>query len=429
MERCLLAQGKHEWHTSFPMTDTLPLYGMPQDVVFCKKCVMPNTRPSSTNEYKHHTRHRHTYIDFDADGICAACRFCEAKFDGRIDWKERERELRELLDRHRRTDGRYDVLVPGSGGKDSCYAAHVLKYKYGMNPLTVTWAPHIYTDIGWKNFQSWNRTCGADNSLFTPNPTLHRLLTRNAFLHLLHPFQPFIIGQKIHAVKTALQYDIPLIFMGENPGEYGANISIDQKTFTEDPNQNEGYRLQYLHGENLDELYLGGVPVAAYVEQGIPLGQLEPYFPADPEAIQKIGVAFHYLGAYLQWHPQGAYYYASEHCGFEAAPERTPGTYSKYNSLDDKTDDFFYYTSYIKFGYGRATHDASQEIRHGDITRTEGVSLVQRFDGEFPERYFKDFLEYISISEEEFHATVDSFRDPHLWTRESGKWTLRYHVS
>lgn len=45
--------------------------------------------------------------------------------------------------------------MPGSGGKDSFYAAHLLKYKYGMHPLTVTWAPHIYTPWGWENMQAW----------------------------------------------------------------------------------------------------------------------------------------------------------------------------------------------------------------------------------------------------------------------------------
>ena len=86
----------------------------------------------------------------------------------------------------------YDVIVPGSGGKDSAYTAHILKYKYGMNPLTVTWAPHMYTEIGFKNFENWMHVGGLDNILYTPNGVLHRELTRNAFLNLLHPFQPFI---------------------------------------------------------------------------------------------------------------------------------------------------------------------------------------------------------------------------------------------
>ena len=84
-------------------------------------------------------------IHFDEEGVCDACRYTEQKKTG-IDWVEREKELEELCDRHRRSDGSYDCLVPGSGGKDSFYAAHILKYKYGMHPLTVTWAPHIYTN-------------------------------------------------------------------------------------------------------------------------------------------------------------------------------------------------------------------------------------------------------------------------------------------
>jgi tRNA(Ile)-lysidine synthase TilS/MesJ len=132
-----------------------------------------------------------------------------------IDWQDRERKLRALCDRYRRDDGRYDCVVPGSGGKDSFYAAHQLKYAYGMHPLTVTWAPHIHTDWGWRNFQAWTRA-GFDNYLMTPNPRLHRLLTRLAVENLFHPFQPFILGQKNFAPKMALLFDVPLVFYGEN---------------------------------------------------------------------------------------------------------------------------------------------------------------------------------------------------------------------
>ena len=65
--------------------------------------------------------------------------------------------------------------MPGSGGKDSVYAAHLLKYKYGMHPLTCTWAPHIYTDWGWANHQAWVHA-GFDNILFTPNGKIHKFL-------------------------------------------------------------------------------------------------------------------------------------------------------------------------------------------------------------------------------------------------------------
>ena len=100
------------------------------------------------------------------NGICSACEYQEIK-DNKIDWELRENELKKLCDNYRKSDGSYDCIVPGSGGKDSSFTAHILKYKYGMNPLTVTWAPHKYTDIGWKNFENWIHIGGFDN-VFTP---------------------------------------------------------------------------------------------------------------------------------------------------------------------------------------------------------------------------------------------------------------------
>ena len=128
--------------------------------------------------------------------------------------------MNSLLDRHRKNSG-YDCVVPSSGGKDSSFTAHILKYKYNMNPLTVTWAPHLFTEAGWKNFQNLSHIGGIDNILYTPNGKLHRKLTQLSFLNLLHPFQPFIVGQKIIGPSIAAKFDIPLVFYGENQAEYG----------------------------------------------------------------------------------------------------------------------------------------------------------------------------------------------------------------
>ena len=197
-------------------------YGLPADVEFCKSCVISNQRPNSAVEYNHTKDSKKTTINFDDEGICDACRFAERKASG-INWDDREEELRELLDRHRSTDGSYDCLVPGSGGKDSFYASHILRTKYGMHPLTVTWSPHIYTEWGWRNFQRWIHA-GHDNYLMTPNGRVHRLLTRLAVDNLFHPFQPFMFGQKALAPKMALMFNIPLVIYGENEAEYGNPI-------------------------------------------------------------------------------------------------------------------------------------------------------------------------------------------------------------
>ena len=401
------------------------LWGLPVEVKFCRRCVFSNQRPLSTNEYDHTSASVKETLDFDEEGVCRACRQMDAVFD-QIDWDKRERELLQLLDRYRRNDGRYDVLVPGSGGKDSAMAAHMLKYKYGMHPLTVTWAPHLYTDIGWKNFQNWIHEGGFDNYLFTPNGRVHRLLTRLAVLNLLHPFQPFILGQKTFAPKMALKFGINLIFYGEMPGQYGERISVNDAKFG-DSARASGFQLRF---SEVPKLHLGGVSVSELqAKHGLSMADLIPYLPADGRELQAAGIEFRYLGYYRKWVPQEAYYYAVENTGFQANPERTEGTYSKYNSLDDKIDGFHYWTTFVKFGIGRATYDASQEIRNRHITREEGVALVRKFDGEFPKKYFKEILDYLSLTEEEFLANADRFRSPHLWQRVAGGWKLRHQVS
>ena len=410
-------------------------YGLPLQVAFCRRCVISNQRPNSAVEYEHTQDSKKKTIHFDAEGVCDACRMAEQKV-GTIDWAERERRLKDLCDRYRRTDGSYDCVVPGSGGKDSFYAAHVLKYEYGMHPLTVTWAPHLHTEWGWKNFEAWIHA-GFDNFLCTPNGRVHRLVTRLAVENLFHPFQPFIFGQKALAPKMALLHRIPLVFYGENEAEYGNPIADTQSAKRD---------WSYFTSADKSKIYLGGTSIADLQEKfGVDAHELQPYLPANPEEIERQKVEVHYLGYYLKWHPQSCYYYAVEHGGFQASPERTPGTYSKYNSIDDRIDDFHYYTTFTKFGIGRATYDAAQEIRSGDITRDEGVALAKRFDGEFPDRFAEEIFRYLSVPAKEypqastmfeqpvidrayFDNLADSFRSPHLWRYDHGSWQLRHAV-
>ena len=136
------------------------------------------------------------------------------------------------------------------------------------------------------------------------------------------------------------------------------------------------------------DIMLGGKSIRDIIsETDFKLNDFKPYIPPKAEYLESKGVEVHYLGYYLNWHPQSAYYFAVEKGGFKASPERTAGTYSKYNSIDDKIDDFHYYTTFIKFGIGRATYDASQEVRSGDLERDEALALIDRYDGEFPERW------------------------------------------
>lgn len=394
-------------------------FGLPLEVKYCKKCTESNQRFIGSVPHADERSSKKDTIVFDEEGVCSACRYHEYKKT--INWDEREKEFRDLLDRHRRKDGQYDILVPGSGGKDSRYTSHILKYKYGMNPLTVTWAPHMYTDIGWKNFQSWIHS-GFDNILFTPNGKIHRILSRLAFENLLHPFQPFVLGQYNLAPKIAIQTGIKLILYGDYYREKGVGSDVDFADKKID-------KRLYSKKEKQD-IFLGGVALGKLSEYGISLNDLNAYLPLDKDLLDNSGIEMHCLPYYLNYDPQRSFYYAVEHTGFEVNPDgRTEGTYTKYQSLDDKVDGFHYYTWFIKTGRGRATEDTSLEIRNGHLTREEGVALVRKFDGEFPEKYFKEFLNYINITEECFWKIIDSFRPPHLWEKQDGKWALEHQVS
>ena len=261
------------------------------------------------------------------------------------------------------------------------------------------WAPHIYTDWGWKNHQSWIKA-GFDNILFTPNGKVHRLITRLAVENLFHPFQPFILGQKNLAPKIAEQYDIPLIFYGESESEYGNPIS-ESKSAQRD--------WEYFSNSDDSKIYLGGSSLSQLKELGLEPIDWEPYLPINPNKLIEKKIQVHYLGYYERWHPQGAYYYSVENGGFQCAPERTMGTYSTYDSIDDRIDDFHYHTTWIKFGIGRATYDSSQEVRNGDLTRQEAIALIHKYDGEYPSRWDDEIFQYLSINSIEFPTASKLF--------------------
>jgi len=394
-------------------------YGLPSEVKFCKKCVISNQRPNSTIEFKSSRNEIKKAINFSDEGVCSACLYTSEK-ESNINWIKREEKLLALLDRHRSNSGSYDVIVPGSGGKDSAFTAHILKYKYGMNPLTVTWAPHLYTDIGWKNMQSWSHVGGIDNILYTPNGKLHREMTRNAFHNLLHPFQPFITGQRIIGPAMARRFGVNLVMYGENQAEYGNAI---------EENENALMKSEFFSIDDPLIMKFGDVSMSDYIKTGkYSFNDFAPYIPPKREELLELGIEVHYLGYYLKWDPQECYYYASENTGFKANPDRTEGTYSKYSSIDDKIDPFHYFTTLIKFGIGRCTYDASQEVRNDKITREEAIYLVEKYDSEFPEKSFKDFLSYIDTTEDEFWKIVDKFRSPHIWKKKNNEWKLRHTV-
>ena len=101
--------------TNLEKKNVLQRYNLPLEVKYCKLCTISNQRPR---------------ITFDENGVCSACNYAVYKRE-RVDWSERERELVDLCNRHRKSNGKFDIIVPCSGGKDGSYVAHQLKHRYG----------------------------------------------------------------------------------------------------------------------------------------------------------------------------------------------------------------------------------------------------------------------------------------------------------
>ena len=292
--------------------NVLKLYKLPSEVIYCKTCTISNQRPR---------------ISFDKNGICSACNFAKFKRT-KIDWNERYNLLKQLCEKHRKNDGSYDVIVPCSGGKDGSYVAHQLKYEFGMNPLTVTWAPLKPTEIGKSNLENFINS-GFDNIYGKPNGLVSKELTKLSFIHLGDPFQPFIYGQTNFPLRISVQYKIPLIMYGENGEvEYGGDMK----------NANSPTRDIIDHNKH----YFSGLPPEFWEKHGITRKNLYPFMSPHYKDIKENKTEIHFFSFYKFWDPQENFYYATDNTGFLPNNERSEGTYSKYASLDDKFDGFHY---------------------------------------------------------------------------------------
>ena len=299
---------------------------------YCKKCIIPDTRPR---------------ITFDENGVCSACQWAEEK--NNIDWDSRRREFKALLDKYRSKDGKYDCIIPCSGGKDSSTIAYKMKYEFGMHPLLVTVPPCIYTDVGRRNLENLLKR-GFDHIMYTPNPEIGRKLAKKLFINFGDHFVPWI--QTIFAApfKIAVKFNIPLIVYAEDGNaEYGGTYK-------------EGSCINEISEEHIKQCLTGNDP-KDWIDEEITVKDLEPYFLPSAEELGRVGVKPIQFGYFMGWNPYENYLFAKKHTGFQPREGRSWGTYTNYASLDDTTDEFNYYLEWIKFCLCRDISYSCQEIR------------------------------------------------------------------
>jgi N-acetyl sugar amidotransferase len=367
------------------------------NVTYCKKCLTPNSRPR---------------VVFDVEGVCNACRNAEEK--DKIDWTTREREFKDLISPllQQNTAGEYDCIVPWSGGKDSSTIAHRLKFEFGLNPLLVTYSPMVPNEIGHHNREEMVGL-GFDHLFFRPNQKVLRHLAKRFFIERGNPKVAWDAGINAVPVQVAVNYNIPLVFYAEHgESEYGGRVLSEEHRRTRDFTE-------------IIENYVGDDP-RNWADDVIGHGELNPYIYPSSVKVGAVGVKAYYFGYFFRWSMYENYLYIKEKINFKTnAKGRTDGTFTNYDSLDDKIDNLYYYMQFIKFGFGRAVRDASRLIQNGHMTRKEGLDLALKYDDEFCHEHFDEVLEYLDLTKVEFTRIVDQHRNPEIWMKVGERWALR----
>jgi N-acetyl sugar amidotransferase len=365
---------------------------------WCSNCLSMSTRPR---------------ITFDERGWCNACVWTEKKKS--LDWGSRHKELENLLDKHRRSDGRFDCIVPVSGGKDGSYVAYNLKHKYGMNPLAVTVTPALPLELGDRNLRVFVES-GYNHISINPAYEAMRTLNRSGFAEMGFPYYGWLIAIHTAVIRAAMNFCVGLIFYGEDGEvEYGGSTETSK---------NPIYDVHYQK-----KIYLEGGYEKVLAASKLSNEELYFFrFPGDDE-LRSHPIEFTHWSYFENWDPYRNYLVAKEHCGLMEAADSNAGTFTNFSQNDQSLYALHTYLMYLKFGFGRATQDACIEVRRGAMDRAQAVNLVRLYDGHYPEEFMAKYLEYYRMTQSEFDAVLDRYANRDLFEKIDGRWMPKFNIS
>lgn len=331
-----------------------------------------------------------------------------------LDWLARERELLDLLERHRSLNGGFDCIVPVSGGKDGSYVSHQLKHKYGMNPLAVTVTPALSLELGNRNLKNYIAS-GYNHIQINPDARVMQILNRQGFIEKGFPYFGWLVAIQAAVVRMAVNLNIPLLFYGED-GEVEYGGSTESK-----------YRATYSI-DYMKRIYLEGGHEKVLRSSGLSDSELYFFlFPTEQELTGRDLNITHW-SYFESWDPYRNYLAAKEYCGLEEAPDNNSGTFTNFAQNDQALYALHVYLMYLKFGFGRATQDAGIEIRRGAMTRDQAVNLVRLYDGHYPEEFLATYLEYYQMTHAEFDAVIDKWTNTELFEKVNGRWAPTFTI-
>lgn len=369
-----------------------------ENLHWCSNCLTMSTRPR---------------IVFDERGWCNACVWTEKKKT--LDWGARQKELETLLNKHRRKDGRFDCLVPVSGGKDGSYVAYNLKHKYGMHPLALTVTPALPLELGDRNLRAFVES-GYNHISINPAHEAMRALNKVGFIEMGFPYYGWLITIHTAVIRAAIGFGIGLIFYGEDGEvEYGGSTETSK---------NPIYDVHYQK-----KVYLEGGYEKVLAASGLADDDLYFYrFPGDDQ-LRTHPIQLTHWSYFENWDPYRNYLVAKERCGLMEAEDSNAGTFTNFSQNDQAFYALHTYLMYLKFGFGRANQDACIEVRRGAMVRDQAVNLVRLYDGNYPKEFMEQYLDYYQMTQTEFDAVLDRYANRDLFNKIEGRWKPKFIVT
>ena len=355
---------------------------------YCNRCVMPETTEG---------------IEFDENGICTACTSSEQKMH--INWNERREMLDSLLNKAKKdakkNDSPYDCIVPISGGKDSTYQLHVLVKVYKLRVLAVTFSHNWYSKIGFYNLVNCLEEFNVDHIQFTPNRKSVGVAARKSLKAIGDACWHCHSGVGSFPLHIAVKFKIPLLIWGESIAEASGRASHFNPVLKFD----RDYFLKVSAKVSVDDF-------SSDKEERRMFQLFEP--PTMEECIEQDVHGIH-IGDFIFWDEEKQLEFIQEEYGW--IEDTVEGAYKGYKSVECIMPGVHDYTNYLKRGYGRATSQASNDVRQGLMGRSEALKIAHEVDQLEPAA-LKYFLSITGYTEEDFYKSMKELRRPQVSNSE-----------
>ena len=343
-----------------------------ENLRYCVRCLRPETEEG---------------ITFDKNGICPACRSSEQKMH--IDWKEREKELRNILEEARAKSGsNYDCIVPISGGKDSTFQLHVLTQVYKVKPLAVTFSHNWFSETGYYNLLLCLEAFNVDHIMFTPNRDLVGRLAKRSLHGIGDACWHCHAGVGAFPLQVAVNFNIPLIVYGESMAE-----GTGRATYLKPVKYDRDYFTRFSARLTPQQM------VCEYLTEK----DMHPFGLPSAEECERVGVQGIHLGNYIFWDEERQMELVRDTYGWRET--EVEGAYKGFKSAECVMPGMHDFTCYLKRGYGRSTYQACYDVRSGVLTREEGFDLIREHDPVKPES-LAYFCEITGMTEEEVYQVM-----------------------